>query len=99
MATPRYVSKDTKTLLRGRLRKEGTTVYASTIPQKVGPADDDLIYTAREGDRFETLAYRFYGSVRYWYAIASVNGYENGGLAVPPGTQLRIPSRVRIVGS
>lgn len=99
MAIPRYNLKPTKTLPRGRLRKEGTTVYASTLPSKVAPADDDLIYTAREGDRFETLAYRFYGSVRYWYAIASVNGYESGGLAVPPGTQLRIPSRLRIVGS
>jgi len=99
MAIPRYSSKQTKRLPRGRLRKEGTSVYASTRPVKVPEADDDLIYTAREGDRFDTLAYRFYGAARYWYAIASVNGYENGGLTVPPGTQLRIPSRRRIVGS
>jgi len=99
MAIPRYSSKSTKLLSRGRLRKEGTSVYASTRPEKVMPADDDFIYTAREGDRFDTLAYRFYGSVRFWYAIASVNGYENGGASVPPGTQLRIPSRLRIVGS
>lgn len=99
MAIPRYFSTPVKILGRARLRKQGTTVYASTKPNKVPPADDDLIYVSRAGDRFDYLSYRFYGSPRYWYAIASVNGYEDGSMSVSPGTELRIPSRLRIVGS
>ena len=99
MAKPRQPTPAVKILGRTGLRKQGTSVYASSIPEKILPSDDDFIYSSREGDRFDSLAYRFYGSVRYWYAIASVNGYENGTLTVPPGTQLRIPSRLRIAGS
>jgi nucleoid-associated protein YgaU len=98
MATERYISEKAKVLKEGDIRQKGTVVYKSTIPTVVRPADDDLIITIDEGDRLDYLAAKFYGSPSLWIVLASVNNMTNGSMYVPPGTQLRIPSKARGVG-
>ena len=98
MPTPRYPDRTIKTLEMGDLRKKGTEVYSSDRPDRIMPAADDTIITASKKDRLDSLANKYYGSPTYWYVIASVNGLVGGNLHVPPGIQLRIPSRDRVVG-
>lgn len=98
MAINRYISQLQKTLGRQQLRNAGTKVYASSIPTKVRPADDDLIITVGDVHRLDSLASKYYGSPSLWYVIASVNNLNKGTFHVPPGTQLRIPNRSRVIG-
>lgn len=97
MATKRYVSTNTKILGSSDIRGKGTTVYRTTLPTKVDPADDDVIVTPDEGERLDFLAAKYYGSPVYWYILASVNNLTNGSMHIPPGTQLRIPNRSRVI--
>ena len=97
MTVSRFVSKETKLLGVRELRGEGTRVFQSTRPVKIEEAIDDVIITANEGDRMDLLADRFYGSPRLWFVIASVNNLTNGSMHIPPGTQVRIPAKNRIL--
>ena len=97
MAFSRNVKEEIRTLGRNELRKEGTEVLSATRPTKIQPRTDDLIITANEGDRLDNLAARFYGSPRLWFVIASVNNLNNGSMHIPPGTEVRIPLKSRVV--
>ena len=98
MPIRRYVSQLKAILGPQELRPFGTEVYSTTIPSKVRPAEDDMIITAGDTDRLDSLASKFYGSPTLWYVIASVNNIANGKMHVTPGSQLRIPNRNRVVG-
>ena len=98
MASKRYVSQFKKLLGSQQLRKPGTEVFRTTIPTKMGPAEDDAIVTAGDSDRLDSLAAEHYGSPSLWYVIASVNNITNGSMHVKAGTQLRIPDRSRVIG-
>ena len=97
MTIRRIVNEDRKILGRNALRGKGKEVFLPARPTKVLPELDDLIITANEGDRLDALASKFYGSPRLWFVIASVNGLAKGSMHIKPGTQLRIPSRDRVV--
>lgn len=48
-------------------------------------------YVVKEGDRWDTIAYRFYGNP-YLYEVIILENPEYVGLPYPPpGTRLRIP--------
>jgi len=97
MTIKRTINNDTKVLGSNDLRKTGSEVYRAVRPVKVQPAADDSIIVANEGDRFDLLATKFYGSPRYWFVLASVNGLANGSMHIKPGTQLRIPAKSRVI--
>lgn len=97
MTIRRIVNEGKKILGRNGLRSKGKEVFLPARPTKVLPEPDDLIITANEGDRLDALASKFYGSPRLWFVIASVNNLTKGSMHIKPGTQLRIPSRSRIL--
>ena len=43
-------------------------------------------------DRLDLLAYQFYNNVKYWWIIAHANNLGKGSIAIPEGTQVRIPA-------
>jgi nucleoid-associated protein YgaU len=47
---------------------------------------------AQDGDRFDSLAARYYKDASKWWIIAKANGYINGTMFVPGGVELIIPS-------
>ena len=98
MAVQRYNRTDTQTLGPNDVRPIGTEVYQSMLPVKIVPQDDDMIITTTATDRLDNLAVKFYGTAALWFVIASVNDLENGEMHVRPGTQLRIPNPLRIIG-
>jgi nucleoid-associated protein YgaU len=60
------------------------------IPQVEFSADDVYIY-ARQGDRLDNLAYRYYNDQSLWWVIAKANNIGKGTWFVNPGILLRIP--------
>ncbi len=72
--------------------ENGRRHYKSTLIQPIPYSADDIWVMTGPGDRLDTLAYQFYGEVKYWWVIAAANKLGLGSVAVPPATQLRIPS-------
>lgn len=68
-------------------RYRSNPVYPS-IPVSV----DDYYMVSNIGDRYDTLALRFYGDSKLWWIIASANVSFKASLVVEPGIQLRIPA-------
>mgnify|MGYP003117669106 CR=1 FL=1 len=63
--------------------------YLTTIYKEVPERDDDMYFIAQEGDRCDSLAYRFYKNSNLWWFIARINNLKT--MNVPAGTSLRIP--------
>jgi nucleoid-associated protein YgaU len=78
--------------------------YQSSVDQRDGVArniavpkprisTDYSTYTARDGDTFSALAYRFLGDPTFFWRIADINPQVPFPDRIPAGTQIRIPTR------
>jgi len=73
-------------------RYDGKRVF-KTIQYPVIPVtDNDIYYIASEADRLDTIAFKFYKDVTYWWIIARANNLGHGSIGIPEGCQLRIPA-------
>jgi hypothetical protein len=70
---------------RGR-RYKSNPIYPS-IPKSI----DDFYIISTVGDRYDTLALKFYGDSKLWWIIASANNMTKASLVTEPGIQIRIP--------
>lgn len=70
---------------------KGATVTLKRTREPV-PTELALIYQVREGDRLDSLAYKFFHDPRKWWLIADANpdALTPEELLIP-GRQLRIP--------
>lgn len=74
-------------------KTESGKIYRSNpIYPTIPPTVDDLYIIGTVGDRYDTLAQKFYGDARLWWIIAAANNFTKASLVVEPGIQLRIPS-------
>ena len=64
----------------------------STIYPKIKPSDNDYYIITEQGDRFDLLAFKYYGDVSMWWFIAVENNINDASFFVEPGIQLRIPA-------
>lgn len=69
----------------------GKRYYSTVIPTDVEEEKIQYTYTARIGDRWDTIAYKYLGSAKLWYVIASANNSLNGSIFIKPGTTIIIP--------
>jgi len=71
---------------------KGVQYYQTVLPNVV--AEDVFQYTivTQDGDRFDSLASKYYGDASKWWIIAKANNLLNGTVFIPGGTQLIIPS-------
>ena len=67
-----------------KIDKSGIRVYSTTYYPQI-PIEN--------GDRIDSLAYKFYGDVTLWWIIAKANGIK-GKTALEPGIPLRIPGNI-----
>ena len=81
------------TRTRKKLDKSGVRVYTTTYYPQIPIEDSDTFIYTKDGDRFDTLAYKFYGDSTYWCIIAKANGIR-GKLGLKPATALRIPGDI-----
>lgn len=69
----------------------GKRYYETLIPETPTVSENPTTYEARVGDRWDTVAYKFFGSARFWYAIAIANNAVDGSMFIKPGTVVKIP--------
>jgi phage tail protein X len=70
---------------------DGRRVYSSIRYGKPPLQDTDIYIYSKGSDRLDTLAYRYYGDVRFWIFIALANNIGKGTLIIPSGIRLRVP--------
>jgi hypothetical protein len=81
----RYQTTQTKKTFDGKL------AYRPKIYPNIPLRDDDIYVATETGDRFDTLAFDFYGDSKLWWIIASANNIHNAVFGFEDGTILRIP--------
>ena len=73
--------------------KDGKTVYKSILYPEIPVSEDDIYIIAKETDRLDLLAYKYYGDVTMWWIIAKANQIRNT-FFIPAETQIRIPKDI-----
>jgi len=73
------------------ITRNGKSTRRLPIYPHIPDKDDDIIILTESGDRLDTLSNLFYGTVAYWWVIASVNNLHNAYLSLPEGMELKIP--------
>ena len=76
-----------------KIDKSGIRVYSTTYYPKILISDNDKFVHPKDGDRLDTLAYRYYGDNTLWWIIAKANGIK-GKVAVSVDEILRIPGNI-----
>lgn len=92
----RYADVKLFQTLNSNLRNEGLT-YRNSSRYPIAPQQENDIYAITEwGDRFESLAFQFYGDVTLWWiiAIANPNIVDFSSIFLPIGSQIRIPQNI-----
>jgi phage tail protein X len=76
------------------VRQLFNTVKYPEIPLNIS----DTYVTSNDGDRWDILAYTYYGDSSYWWVISIANdSLPQNSLFIPPGIQIRIPSNVSFI--
>lgn len=71
---------------------EGKNVKQTSIYPEVTSSEEDYYVITSMGDRYDILSKQFYGTVDYWWVIASNNPHaRRDTLFLEPGLQIRIP--------
>ena len=73
--------------------KNGVRFYKPTIVPNIPIKDSDIFVYPVYGDRFDTLAHRYYNDSNLWWIIAKANGIK-GKIGLEPSTLIRIPGDV-----
>ena len=92
----RYAEIKTFKTLNNNLRNKGTS-YKNAAKYPIVPQQENDIYAITEwGDRFESLAFQFYGDVTLWWIISSANPdiVDFSSIFIPIGSQIRIPQNI-----
>ena len=76
-----------------KLDKSGVEVYRTTYYPQIPISDNDKFVRPVDGDRLDTLAYRYYGDITLWWIIAKANGLK-GKAGVSVDNILRIPGNI-----
>lgn len=69
----------------------GKQYYTSAIPENYVSKIFEYTYTARAGDRWDTIAYKYLGNAALWYKVANANNGLNGSIFIKPGKVIIIP--------
>jgi nucleoid-associated protein YgaU len=85
---PRYKDK-----LTVKKTDEGKRFFTTAVVTDPIEEDQPYEYTARLGDRWDTIAYKYLGSATRWYEVANANGAIDGSIFIEPGTVIKIPGR------
>lgn len=73
----------------------GRRYYANVKYPEIPYSDSDIYVAAQEGDRFDLLAYQYYGDSTLWWVIPSANPrFKPNSLYPTLGHQIRIPANI-----
>jgi len=74
--------------------KNKVRYYKPRIIPNIPIKDSDIFAYPLFGDRFDTIANRYYGDSNLWWIIAKANEISNGKLSPDPLKKLRIPTEI-----
>ncbi len=66
--------------------------YTAVLPTMIPSENIPFYYVTQDGDRFDTLSYKFYKTTENWWVLAKANNLADGSVAPPIGTRLFIPN-------
>lgn len=69
----------------------GKQYYATDYGEYKEETNQDVYVITEQGDRLDSIANQFYGSVHDWYLIAEANNLK--GINVESGIRIRIPPK------
>ena len=72
--------------------KNGVMFDKPTIWPNIPIKDSDIFVYPVYGDRFDTLAHRYYNDSNLWWIIAKANELSRGDIAPDPLKKVRIPT-------
>ena len=95
----RYQNIGNKIVKDSRIVTKPPRQLVSTVKYPEVPLNiSDTYVTSTDGDRWDTLAYDFYGDSSYWWVISIANdSLPQNSLFIPPGIQIRIPANASII--
>ena len=76
---------------------DGKRYYRPTVVRGIPLKDTDRFIYPVDGDRFDTLAQRFYGDSNLWWIIAKANNINNGSIGLEPEKRIRIPTEIQLI--
>ena len=71
--------------------------YRPTVVRGIPLKDTDRFIYPVDGDRFDTLAQRFYGDSNLWWIIAKANNINDGSIGLKPEKRIRIPVEIQSI--
>ena len=77
-----------------RKDKDNIRYYKPRIIPNIPIKDTDIFVYPLYGDRFDTLAQRYYEDSNLWGIIAKANEIGNGKISPNPEVKLRIPTEI-----
>ena len=77
--------------------RDGKRYYKSTIVRGIPLKDSDKFIFPTDGDRFDTLAQKFYGDSNLWWIIAKANNINDGSIGLKPEKRIRIPVEIQSI--
>ena len=66
--------------------------YSTVMPSPIPMDTFRVSIKTRAGDRFDSIATRYYKDATKWWIIAKANNMVNGSIFIPAGTTIIIPS-------
>ncbi len=75
-----------------RKDKDNIRYYKPRIIPNIPIKDTDIFVYPLYGDRFDTLAQRYYEDFNLWLIIAKANELSRGNIAPDPTKKIRIPT-------
>lgn len=77
--------------------KNGVRYYRATILTTIPLKDSDQFVYPKVGDRFDTMAQKYYGDSNLWWIIAKANNISGGQIGLNPEKKIRIPIDIQSV--
>ena len=77
--------------------KNGVRYYRSTIVRGIPLKDSDEFVFPLDGERFDSLAQKYYGDSNLWWIIAKANNMSGGQIGLSPEKRIRIPIDIQSI--
>ena len=87
----RYINNETNVFKR----YDGKRVFRTTRYPKIPIGFNDIYIVASETDYLDSLAYKYYQDTSLWWIIAGANNLRDGGFALDPAVEIRIPQNIQ----
>lgn len=78
-------------------RWDGKRYFGTRIYPPIPMDPSDIYIVSNETDSLDNLAFKYYKNPSLWWIIAQANSIGKARMAVEPGLQLRIPTKVNSI--